>query len=191
MFGFNKKKRLIENPVTFEAEVEIQKPASEVFALVDLANPKSQLAQQGADVKKHDGEEGRYTVALAEMDDVTFNFRVTERVEGAKHTLECVMEPQMFALVHSQETHTIEAKGESACRVTLKTVAKFDGALSDPEMAGEIAIMSEAVTRDLEKLKLLAEEGIEAVQAFEEEAMGFDFEFGDLEMDWDGIEPEQ
>ncbi len=191
MFGFNKKNRLIENPVTFEAEVEINKPANEVFARVDLANPQSQFRQQGGELKPVDGQDNAFIGVIEEMDDLRFNFRVTERVEGARHTLECAMEPQMFALVHSQETHTIEPLDEGSCRVTLKTVATFDDALSDSEIAGEIAVMSEAVTRDLEKLKLLAEEGVEAVQAYEEEAMGFDIELGDLDIDWDDIEPEQ
>ena len=53
--------------------------------------------------------------------------------------------------------------------------------------------MNMAVMGDLEKLKVLAEEGLESLKAMEEAEMGLDVEFdlGELDIDWDDIEPEQ
>ena len=150
------------------------------------------LGQRGAQLRRVEGETGRYDMVLAEMDDAVFQFTVLERVEGVRHALSAVMVPQLFALEKSIEEHVIEPLGETACRVTLKTSATFDAGLSDDEMASEIAVMGTAVARDLEKLKLLAEEGLEAVREAEQAEMEFDlgFELGELDIDWDDIEPE-
>lgn len=193
MFGFNKERRLIEGPVEFTFDIQIDRPASEVFPLIDVADARFSHAQRGAQLRRVEGETGRYDMVLAEMEDAVFQFTVLERIEGVRHSLSAVMVPQLFALEKSIEEHVIEPLGETACRVTLKTSATFDAGLSDDEMASEIAVMSTAVARDLEKLKLLAEEGLEAVREAEQAEMEFDlgFDLGELDIDWDDIEPEQ
>ncbi|MEO0418881.1 MAG: hypothetical protein AAF249_08450 [Pseudomonadota bacterium] len=193
MFEFNKSKRLIEGPVEFTAEVEIDRPASEVFPLVDIADPRFKHAQMGAKVSAANGSDTVYELTLEEMDDVVFRFTVLERVAGERLKLEAVTDPQINALEKSIEIHAIEPINDTACRVTLNTIATFDPELSDEEVTGEIAMMNEAVMGDLEKLKVLAEDGLEALQALEEAEMGFDIEFdlGELDIDWDDIEPEQ
>ena len=193
MFGFNKKQRLIEGPVEFTAQVEIDRPASEVFPLVDLADPRFKEAQMGASVAPAPGSDVKYELTIADMDDVVFHFTVLERIEGSKIEMEAVIEPRINALEKSTETKVIEPISDSACRVTSTTLATFDPELSDEDVAGEIAIMNMAVMGDLEKLKVLAEEGLEALKAMEEAEMGLDIEFdlGELDIDWDDIEPEQ
>ncbi len=197
MFGFNKKKRLIEGPVEFVSEVEIDRPAAEVFPLIDVADARFSHRQRGAEVRCVEGEEHRFDMTIAEIEDAVFEFTVLDRIEGERHTISCVMVPQMFALEKAIEAHTIEPISETACRVTLTTTATFDASLSDEEVAGEIAVMNEAVLRDLEKLKILAEDGLDAVLAAEqaemEDDLGIDVEFdlGELDIDWDDIEPQQ
>ncbi|MEM6908727.1 MAG: SRPBCC family protein [Pseudomonadota bacterium] len=192
MFGFNKKKRLIEGPVEFEAEVEIDRPAAEVFGLIDLASPQCGLVQRGAHVTRVEGADNDYRLTSEEFGDCVFHFHVIERVDAARHTVEVVMEPQLYALEKAIEAHRIEPISEEACRVKLTTSATFDPTLSDEEVAGEIAVMSEAVMLDLEKLKLLAEDGVAAVKEFEENQMGIEIDLDglDLDFDWSEIEPE-
>lgn len=192
MFGFNKNKRLIEGPVEFEAVVEIDRPASEVFPLVDLSDQKFTHIQRGHSVELIDPASKGYALRIPEMEDVTFRLRVLDRVEDKRHAFECVMEPRINALVKSTETHDIASLGENSCQVTLTTAAQFDDSLSDDEVAQEIAVMSAAVQGDLIKLKVLAEEGLDAVVAMEaEDELGFDLDLGDFEIEWDDIEPEQ
>ena len=197
MFEFNKNKRLIEGPVEFAAEVEIDRSASEVFPLIDLTDPRFIHAQLGAEIRSADEPETHYDLIHADFEDAVFRFTVLEREPNVRHVVEARMVPQLFALVKSVEAHVIESTGEDSCRVTLTTQATFDPDLSDAEVAGEVAMMSQAVVGDLEKLKLLAEEGIDAVTAFDEDAMEFgieldgEFDLGDLDIDWDDIEPEQ
>ena len=52
-------------------------------------------------------------------------------------------------------------------------------------------MMSMAVNGDLEKLKILAEEGIEAVKAIDEDEFNIEFDLGELDIDWGDIEPKQ
>ena len=191
MFGFNKNKRAIEGPVEFTAEVEINRPASEVFHLIDVSDPRFSQAQRGAEVKAVDGKPNHFEMTVEEFDDAVFHFEVLERVEGRRHKAECAMVPQLFALVKAVEDHIIEPMDDNKCLVKLVVSAEFDPELSDEEVANEAAVMSMAVTGDLEKLLVHAEEGLEAVKALEEEEFNVEFDLGELDIDWDEIEPEQ
>ncbi|MEM7690180.1 MAG: SRPBCC family protein [Pseudomonadota bacterium] len=193
MFGFNKKSPMIDGPVEFTADVEIDRPAAEVFPLIDLASPRFKDAQMGAKVSPVENSADVYALRLDEMDDVVFRLTVMERVENERHAFEAVIEPKINALVKSVETHVIEPLGEKACRVTLTTAATFDEDLSDEEITSEIAIMNQAVMGDMDKLKTLAEDGVDAAMALQPAEMEFDIEFdlGDLDIDWNDIEPQQ
>ncbi|MEM7664803.1 MAG: hypothetical protein AAF250_03025 [Pseudomonadota bacterium] len=192
MFGFNKNKPLIQGPIEFEAEIEIDRSASVVFPLLDLASPEFAHLQRGASVEALDGELQQYRLTIEAMEGVAFLYRVLDRVEGERHEAECVIEPRINDLLKAVERYEITARGADACHVKLTTIATFDESLSDEEVAGEIAMMSLAVNDDLHKLKVHAEEGPEAVAAMEEEDdLGFEIDLGDLDLDWDDIEPEQ
>ncbi len=186
MFGFSKKKRLIEGPIDFTSEVEIDRSSAEVFPLIDIADARFCHAQRGAKIAPVQGEEGRYDLTIEEMEGVTFQFRVLENVPGALHKLECIIEPRINDLTHSVELYRIESIGEAACRVELTTTATFDESLSDEEVAEEIATMSAAVNMDLLKLKVLAEDGLEAVEAMDDDPFdGIEiegFEFGEIDL---------
>lgn len=191
MFGFNKKKRMIEGPIEFTAEVDIDRSAADVFPLVDVSDPRFRSAQTGAKVTPVEGTTDSYDMVMEGFDDAVFKFRILERVEAEIFTIEARMEPQMFALVSSIEESVIEPTGDTSCRVKLTTKATFDESLSDEEVAGEIAVMGEAVCNDLEKLKVLAEDGLDALKEMEEAEMSFDIDLGELDIDWDDIEPKQ
>ncbi len=192
MFGFNKKKPLIEGPVGFEMEVEIDRPAAEVFRLIDLADSGFAAVQRGATVTTVPGTEDSFTLRMPELEDITFKYKVVERVVGQRHSAECVIEPPVGNLAKALEEYAIEALSENSCRLDLTTHATFNSGLSDEEIAGEIAMMSMAVQDDLFKLKVHAEDGAEAVAAMEEDDdLGFELDLGDLDLDWDDIEPQQ
>lgn len=192
MFEFSKKKPLIEGPIEFEAEVEIGRPALEVFPLIDVSSSGFAQIALGNTVRKVSDD--TFELALAEMDELTFRMQVIERVEGQKHTAKVVIEPLFGNLVSAVEAYEIHSIDAESCAVKLVTKATFADQLSDEDMAGEIAMMSMAVEDDLAKLKIHAEHGVEAVHAYnEEQETGFDVEFdlGDLDIDWDDIDPEQ
>ncbi|MEM9501742.1 MAG: hypothetical protein AAF941_07840 [Pseudomonadota bacterium] len=186
MFGFNKKKPLIEGPIEFEAEVEIDKAAGAVFPLIDVASPDFAHLQRGASVQTVEGKAQHYCLTIEGMDDVAFLYHVLERVEGERHTAECVIEPRINDLIKAVESYEVEALSAESCKVRLTTVATFDESLSDEEVAGEIAMMSAAVHDDLFKLKVHAEEGADAVAALDNDGL-CDIEIGDIDIeieDW-------
>lgn len=187
MFGFNKNRPMIEGPIEFEMEIEIERPSSDVFRLIDIADPEFAHKQRGASVTQLDESNDRFCLKLPEMDDLSFNFHVTDRVAGERHTAECIIEPRVGNLVKSVEEYSVKPKGEDACLLVLKMNATFDDNLSDEEVAGEIAMMSMAVQDDLVKLKVHAEEGVEAVAALDEDPLG-DLDFDNCDIDLDDLE---
>ena len=188
MFGFNKGKPLIEGPIEFTAEVAIDRPVAEVFPLVDLADARFRHVQTGAQVRRVEGQDNRFDMIVD---------AVLERKPGERYALEAAMVPQLFALVKSVETHVFEAISDTKCRVILTTLATFDPDLSDEDIVGESAMMTQAVMGEMEKLKVLAEDGLDALKAMEEAEMDFEIDFdvdldlGELDIDWGDIEPEQ
>ncbi|WP_298334327.1 hypothetical protein [uncultured Erythrobacter sp.] len=185
-------KQMIEGPIEFTAEVEVDCAASDVFSLINVADPKFRHAQTGASVRAVEGTDNEFEMIMEGLDTV-FQFRVIDQVASKRYSLEAAMEPQLFALVKSVETYEIKSLNDHACRVKLTTLATFDDDLSLEEVASEVAMMSMAVTGDLEKLATLAEGGVEALQAMEDAETGLDIEFdlGELDIDWDDIEPKQ
>ncbi|MEM1050587.1 MAG: SRPBCC family protein [Pseudomonadota bacterium] len=192
MLGFNKGGRMIEDPIEFTAEVEIDRDAALVFPLIDVADPQFRHSQSGAKVQPVAGTTDRFEMTVEGLDTV-FHYHVAERIEDTRYSLEATMNPQLFALVKSVETYEIEPRAEGACMVRLTTLATFDAELSDDEVANEVAMMSMAVTGELEKLKTLAEDGIEALNAMEAAEMEFDIDLdlSELDIEWDDIEPKQ
>jgi len=99
MLGFNKKKRMIEGSVEFEAEVEIDRPVGEVFPLVDTADPRFCHVQRGATITRVEEEADRFDLTTDMMEGVAFQFKVIERVEGSIHPFECTIKPRINDLV--------------------------------------------------------------------------------------------
>lgn len=198
MFGFNKKKPLMEGPIEFEAEVEIDCSAQRVYELIDVSSPKHAQIELGNTIEPVAGSDNTYRLELAQMEGTQFLMTVLAAVPGESHTVSAQIEPRVGNLESAIEDYAIETRGDNACTVRLTTKASFVDGLSDEEIADEVMMMSMAVQNDLTKLKLHAEEGPAAVEAFDEEMFGeieFDCSGIDLDdidlddIDWDEIEP--
>lgn len=192
MFGFNKQNPMIDGPIEFEFSVEINRPASAVFPLVDVSDPGFSQVALGNSVNRI--ADDTYELTIEEMDDLSFRFQVLECIKDKQHTAKVVIKPQVGNLVEAVEDYQLTPLGDDRCVAKLTTKATFAEHLSDEEIAQEIAMMSMAADADLTKLKLHAEEGVEAVRAYDEDQEAdFDIEFdlGDLDIDWDDIEPKQ
>lgn len=169
MFGFNRKKPAIEGPIEIALEAEIDRPADDVYRLIDVADPGFGQVRLGNSVTPVDAEEGHFALVLADMPDLAFHLRVREAVKDARFQVECTISPALGNLRKTVETHVIEPRGENACDVTLTTEVTFADGLSDQELAQEIAVMSAAVHSDLTKLVIHAEDGTDAVRQYDEE----------------------
>lgn len=178
MFGFGKKAPLIQGPVEFEAQIEIDCAPQDLYQLIDISSPQYAQTQLGNTVS---GSENSWTLKMAEMEDLTFCFTVLKARTNEQYAYECVIEPQFGYLEKSTEDYRIEPRGDAGCTLTLTVSAKFDDDLTDEEIAQEIAMMSAAVDVDLRKLKVHAEQGLEARLAMEGEEE-WDIDLGDIDL---------
>lgn len=168
MFGLFKPKLAPEGPVEFVFDVEINKPVSEVYALIDWADERNAKRATGNDVREVPGKPGQFEMVMPFMDDLTFEFLVTDEVYSRKYAYGCIIKPQFGNLAHNHETYEFEELGPESCRVTLTTESTFVEGLRMREFTIEISQMAAAVQSSLQKLKLQAELGVEVAKALEE-----------------------
>lgn len=168
MFGLFKPKMAPEGPVEFSFDVEINKPASDVYALIDWADPRNAKRATGNIVRAVEGKPGQYEMIMGFMDDLTFEFIVTDEVPHTKYAFGCVINPPVGNMAHNHETYEFEPLGEDKCRLTLTCETTFVEGLRMKEFTCELATMAASVQSALQKLKLQAEHGVEVAKALEE-----------------------
>ena len=168
MFGLFKPKLAPEGPVEIGAEVEINKPVSEVYALIDWADERNAKRATGNHVTQVEGKPDRFDMVMPFLDDLTFEFLVTEAVPHAKYAFGCVIRPECGNLAHNHESYEFEALGEDKCRVILTTSVTFVEGLRMRDFTKEVATMAASVQSALQKLKLQAELGADVAKALEE-----------------------
>jgi len=77
MLPFFQKKGVSSGPHEFGAEIEIERPASEVYPLLDLADPRHAKRQLGDKVEAVAGQDGAFDMVVAELPDAVFRLIVT------------------------------------------------------------------------------------------------------------------
>lgn len=192
MLESNKNSPMLNGPIEFDFSVEIDRPAPEVFPLVDVSDTRFSQVALGNSVKKVSDK--NFELEIEELEGHAFRFHVVEYIKDERHASKVTIEPSIGNLVEAVEDYQVTPLGEDRCSLKLVTKATFSDDLSDEEIAQEVAMMSMAVEEDLTKLKIHAEQGVEAVKTYiEEQEASFSIEL-DLEgfdIDWDEIEPEQ
>jgi len=165
MFGILKRKEEPFGPCEFEHSVEIERPAAELYAMIDWADPRNAKRALGNKVEQVGPD--RYRLLLDMLPDLTFEMTVTEAVPGSRYAFDTEITPPVGLLVSSSETYTVEPLGEGACRLGLAVSAWFVGGMSPEDMAMEIMMMGTSGQNALTKLKVHAEEGVDAVHRIE------------------------
>lgn len=168
MFGLFKPKLAPEGPVEFTFDVEINKSAEEMYALVDWEDPRNAKRATGCEVSQVQGTDDQYLLVIPSMPDLTFRFLVTAAEPARKYAFGCVIEPQFGNLAHNHETYEIEPLSENSCRLTLVTETTFVDGLREKDFVREIAAMTASVQSSLQKLKIQAEHGADVAKALEE-----------------------
>lgn len=167
MLDFFKPRRLPEGPYQFVGAVEIERPAAEVFPLIDLADARYAKRQLGEQVEAVEGKPGNWRMILGEVPDLVFELAETERMDGAWIGFDCLVTPRVGRLAASHEFYTLEQLGPQACRLELVNTVTFSGKLRPKAFEHETVMMTVAVHNALAKLKLHAEGGVAAVRAVE------------------------
>jgi len=168
MFGFLKPKPAPEGPVQFGLEIEIEKPAEEVYPLIDWADPRNAKRQLGHRVDAVRDKPGRFEMYLDGLDGHVFEMMVTDEVPGREYGFHCVIRPTLGRLKTSHELYSLEPTGENSCRLQIITIAEFVEGMRMKHFEEEVAMMSIATHNALAKFKIHAEEGVEGVRAVEE-----------------------
>lgn len=181
MFGILKRKEEPFGPCEFEHSIEIERPAAEVYAMVDWADPRNAKRALGNKVEQLAAD--RFRLHLDLVPDHRFEMIVSEAVPGERYAFENEITPSVGRLVSSHEAYTFEPLSENSCRVALSISAWFDGGMSAEETAMEIMMMGTSGQNALAKLKIQAEQGVEAVHAIEAQQMDAfdDFDFDDFD----------
>jgi hypothetical protein len=167
MFDFLKPKPAPEGPVTFDFDIEIERAASEVYALLDWADPRNAKRQLGSDVVPVEDMPGRFRLYLEAMPAHVFEIAVTEAVPDQTYAFECEIEPSVGRLVSSREVYTFEALGPDRCLLRLVNTATLVDGMKMKDFEFELMQLSVACHNALAKLKIHAEQGAEAVRAVE------------------------
>jgi hypothetical protein len=172
MFDWFKPKMAPEGPVTFDFETEIEAPASEIYALVDFADPRNAKRQMGHSVERGEGSRDTFVLIMKQMPDAEFVLSVTDATAPLNYGYRCDPRPQQGRLQWSAERYTIEDRGDGKCLVTLLVEAQFDEPMPQDEYAQHVGMMAAGCDMALEKLKLQAERGLEAVLEYERTQFG-------------------
>ena len=167
MLGLFKPKPAPKGPVEIGFSLEIERPAHEVYALVDWADPRNAKRATGNEVRAVEGDPTRFDLIMPMLSDLTFEMRVREAIPYSRYAYECVIRPQYGMLTHSLETYDFEPQGDHRCVVAMLCVASFAEGLSEREYAEEAASMSAGVQSSMHKLKLQAEHGAQFAKALE------------------------
>ena len=171
MFGLFKPKLAPEGPVEIGTDIEINKPVSEVYALIDWADERNAKRVTGNTVRQVPASPDRFEMVMEFMDDLTFEFHVTEAIPNEVYAYDCVIRPQMGNLKHSHERYEFTPLGPDKCELKLVTHSTFLEGLRMRDFTCEVATMAAAVQSSIEKLKLQAELGPEVAKALEEKTI--------------------
>ena len=165
MFGLFKSKPAVPaGPYAFTLSMEIDRPASDVYALVDWADPRNSKRQLGHDVSAVDGTTDNYRLVMTEMPDLLFDMIVSEAVPNSRYTFSTEISAPVGRLVESQEDYAIQPLGEDRCELTLTVMVIFQDNMSAADFEEEMFRMNISVHNAVQKLKIHAEEGTQAVR---------------------------
>ena len=101
MFGILKRKAEPLGPFAFGHSVEIERPAAEVYALLDWADPRNAKRALGNKVEQVGTDPDRYRMQLDMVPGHTFEMIVSEAVPGEVYAFENEITPPVGWLVTS------------------------------------------------------------------------------------------
>jgi hypothetical protein len=172
MFGLFKPKLAPVGPHAFEVEAEIEASAAEVFALLDFADPRNALKARGATVEAVEGSGRRFLMTVPQVPNLDFHVDVIEATAPNHYAYAVVIDPLVGRMAASTESYTVWDLPGGGCRVRLENAVTFQEGLLEKHIQDEFMRVTLATCKAMAKLKLQAEQGVEAVHAFEEQQLG-------------------
>ena len=166
MFGlFKAKPAAPAGPFQFVLSVGIDRPADDVFALIDWADPRNAKRQLGDEATEIDGARGRFRLVMQDMPELRFDMEVSENAPGTRYAFSTTIVPKVGRLVKSAEDYAIEPLGDDRCELTLTVTVLFNDGMSMADLEEEMLRVHISCHNAVQKLKIHAEEGADAVRA--------------------------
>jgi hypothetical protein len=172
MFGLFKRNRAVlvpDQPIELKASIEIDRPADEVYALLDFGDERHQLRARGNEIRVIARDPPEYRLWYDLAPDLNFLFRVTEVVPGRTYAYTATIVPPVGRRLGSHEAYTIEPLTDATCKLALVNTVTHVPGLTEAELADELGKSSLAAANSLVKLKIQAEQGVTAVEEYERE----------------------
>jgi len=151
-------------PVSVDLAVEIARPAADVYALIDFADPRNAKHQLG---EVRQTGPASFSLSLDVVPDMLFSISVTEEEAPRLYAFSAEITPRAGQLLHNTERYEIAPDGSEACVLRLVCEATFVDDLASDQFAHEAAMLSLAVQNALAKLKIHAEQGVDTVREIE------------------------
>jgi hypothetical protein len=173
MFGLFKRGAAAEcapdDPMELKVAIEIDRPAAEVYALLDWADERNQMRARGNIVRRECVQPEIYRLWYDRAPDLNFLFTVVVAEPGRKYEFRGDIVPPVGRRLGAVESYALEPIGDDCCRVTFANTIHHVPGLTRAEWQDELAKSSSAAAGGLVKLKLQAEQGVAALEDFERE----------------------
>ena len=164
MFGLFKPKMAPNGPVEVDMDIEIERPAAEVYAMVDFGDPRNHKAAVGTITRTGSNT---FDMELDMLPDLTFPITEIEAEPGRIYTIESVLPEALGARLYKTVERTeIEPLGDDRCKVSSKVTATFHP-MKLEEYDHEVAVIAAGCHNALAKLKVHAEQGVEVIREIE------------------------
>ncbi|MFB0612159.1 hypothetical protein [Aurantiacibacter poecillastricola] len=164
MFGWFKRRKAPEGPIEVELDLEIERPACEVYPLVDFADPRHHKAEVGTITRT---AERSFDLVVDMLPDLTFPVEELAASPDRVYSYKSILPVELGTpLLYTIETYWLEPAGENRCKVTFSLVGHFRP-MTMKEYRLEVARIAAASNNTLAKLKIYAEQGVEAIRAIE------------------------
>ena len=167
MFGRFKRKPAPEGPVEFRVAIEIEASAPDVYALVDWADPRNAKVDLGHIVTPLDDQGQQFRLVMTNMPELRFDMTMIEAVPSERYAFSTAIRPKVGRLETSEEHYSFESLGDDRCKLGLTVFATFQSGINTRQFDRELAMVTTSCQRAVAKLKLHAEHGVDAVNAFD------------------------
>ncbi len=164
MFGLFESPMAPEEPVEIEMDLEVERSAQDVHAMVDFGDPRNHKMAVGTVARTGSNT---FDLVLDMLPDLTFPITELSQEPGRSYDIESVLPEELGARLYKTVERTeIEPLGKNRCKVTCRTAAHFHP-MKMKHYQDEVAMIAAGCYNSLAKLKVHAEQGVEVVRQIE------------------------
>ena len=122
---------------------------------------------RGATITPVEGNGQRFVMNLPQVPDLDFHIDVIEAEAPNFYSYAIVVDPLVGRMAASTESYTVSDMPGGGCRVRLENAVTFQEGLREKDVPEEFGMVTVALYKTVTKLKLQAEQGVEAVLALD------------------------